>query len=62
MIEQHLLNRLKEEQVKYAVNALRNPGDKGQFDFGNRVGFMAGLEHAITVLLKTIEEENSKDL
>jgi len=62
MTEQYLLNRLKEEQVKYSVNALRNPGDKGLFDFGSRVGFVAGLEHAIAILLKAVDEENSKDL
>ena len=62
MNETHLLNRLKEEQVKFALAALKQPDKKDAFEYGYRVGVLAGMEQAVGVLLKSVEEENSRDL
>ena len=62
MTESMLLNLLKEEQAKYALTALRHPNQRDAFEYGYRVGVLAGLEQAVTVLLKSVEEENSRDL
>ena len=62
MTENKLLGLLKDEQVRYALNALKQPNTRDAFEYGYRVGMMAGLEQAIAVLLKSVEEENSRDL
>lgn len=61
MIEQALLNRLKAEQQTYALEALRMPGAKSEYEFGLRVGHVAGLERAIGVLLEMLDEERNGD-
>lgn len=62
--ETALLNKLKAEQVEYALQGLRQPGNKTEYDFGLRVGHMDGLEHAIRILLSALDEERNgeKDL
>ncbi len=62
MTEAQLLGRLKDEQARYALAALRQPDKKDAFEYGYRVGVLAGMEQAITLLLKVVEEENSRDL
>ena len=62
MTESRFLTLLKEEQSKYALLALKQPNQRDAFEYGYRVGMIAGLEQAIAVLLKGIEEENSRDL
>lgn len=62
MNESVLLGKLKDEQAKYALQAMRQPDKRDAFEYGYRVGVMAGLEQAIGVLLKSVEEENSRDL
>lgn len=61
MNEAALLNRLKAEQQKYALEALKNPGAKTEYEFGLRVGYNAGLECALGVLLKMLDEERNGD-
>lgn len=58
-IDSMMLDRLKAEQAAYAVEALRNPGGRLEFDFGYRVGVVTGLERAITVLLNLLDEERN---
>lgn len=60
-VETHLLNRLKGLQAEYALHALRLPGEKREFDFGYRCGYVSGLEHAINALLALLEEEQRGD-
>lgn len=60
-IETKLLNRLKEEQFKYAGEALRRPQSRDAFEYGHRVGVMEGYEAAINVLLTLIDEEKYRD-
>ena len=59
--ETTLLNRLKEEQHKFAADALRRPQERDAFEYGLRVGMFAGYEAAINVLLKLLDEEKNGD-
>ncbi len=60
MTEQ-LIARLKAEQAQYAQDALRNPGDKTEFEFGRRVGHLEGIDRALSVLLGLLEEGRRED-
>ena len=62
--ETQLLARLKEEQQQFALEALRRPQERNAFEYGYRVGMIAGYESAINVLLSLINEEQygEKDL
>ncbi len=59
MIETKLLNRLKAQQQQFSVDALKRPQERDAFEYGYRVGVVAGYEAAINVLLKMLEEEKS---
>ncbi len=59
MIEAKLLNRLKAQQQQFSVDALKRPQERDAFEYGYRVGVVAGYEAAINVLLKMLEEEKS---
>lgn len=59
MNEAKLLNRLKTEQQQFSVDALKRPQERDAFEYGYRVGVVAGYEAAINVLLKLLEEEKS---
>jgi hypothetical protein len=56
-----LLNRLKAEQSKFATEALTRPDRRDAFEYGLRVGTVAGYEAAINVLLKLLDEERNDD-
>ena len=58
--EARLLGRLKEEQGKFAHDALRRPQTRDAFEYGHRVGMFAGYEAAITVLLNLLDEETKR--
>jgi hypothetical protein len=60
-VESKLLNRLKAEQQQFAVDALRRPQERDAFEYGYRVGTVAGYEAAINVLLKLLDEEKYSD-
>ena len=55
--ESAMLARLKAEQAQFALEALRRPVGRDSFEYGYRVGVVAGYEAAITVLLNLLEEE-----
>ena len=59
-IETVLLNKLKSTQASYALDALKAPGGKSEFDFGFRCGYISGLESAISILLSVYSEEEEK--
>jgi hypothetical protein len=59
VIETKFLNRLKAEQQRFSVDALRRPQERDAFEYGYRVGVVAGYEAAINALLKLLEEEKS---
>jgi len=60
-LETKLLNRLKEEQSKFAAEALRRPQSRDAFEYGHRVGIMEGFDAAINVLLNLIDEDKYRD-
>jgi hypothetical protein len=57
--EGKLLNILKQAQLQFSVDAMKRPQERDAFEYGYRVGVVAGYEAAISVLLKLIEEEKS---
>lgn len=60
-VETILLNRLKAVQTEYAIQALKLPGNKNEFDYGYRCGYVAGLDAAVNVLLTLLDEEKRDD-
>ena len=60
-VESQLLNRLKAEQQSFAVQALMRPQTRDTFEYGYRVGMVAGYEAAIKVLLNLLDEEKNFD-
>jgi len=60
-IETKLLNKLKVEQQMFAVEALKKPQTRDAFEYGYRVGTVAGYEAAINVLLNLIDEDKHRD-
>jgi len=60
-IESKLLNRLKESQLKYCIDSLKQPVQRDAFEYGHRTGVVAGYEAAINVLLTLIDEEKYRD-
>jgi hypothetical protein len=64
MNEASFLNRLKVAQSDFALEALRKPDTRDSFEYGYRVGVIAGLERAISILLNQLNEEknDSNDL
>jgi len=61
-VPQELLNRLKASQQTFALDALRRPQDRDTFEYGYRVGVVAGYDAAINVLLNILDEEKHNDL
>ncbi len=60
-IETQLLNALKAEQARFATEALKKPQNRDAFEYGHRVGVLDGLERAVNVLLKLLDEEKNSD-
>jgi hypothetical protein len=59
-----LFNRLKTDQQAFALEALRKPQTRDTFEYGYRVGVVAGYETAINLILQLLkeEEESGSDL
>lgn len=55
--ETKLLARLKEKQQEFALDALRRPQQRDAFEYGYRVGLVAGYEASINILLQLLNEE-----
>jgi hypothetical protein len=62
--ETQLLARFKAKQQEFALEALKRPQERDTFEYGYRVGVVAGYEQAIQVLLALVNEEQygEKDL
>ena len=60
-LETKLLNALKAQQQQFALDALKRPVNRDAFEYGYRVGMIAGLESAVNVLLKLVDEEKHLD-
>jgi hypothetical protein len=59
--ETRLLNKLKGEQATFALESLKRPQNRDTFEYGYRVGVVAGYEAALTVLLSLLDEEKNSD-
>jgi hypothetical protein len=55
--ETQLLDRLKAAQRDFALDALSRPQERNAFEYGHRVGLVAGYEAAINILLQLTNEE-----
>ena len=60
-VEDRMLSRLKAEQQQFALDALRRPVERDSFEYGYRVGVVAGYEAAINVLLNLLDDEKNND-
>lgn len=60
-IEDRLLSRLKVEQQAFALEALKRPVERDAFEYGYRVGMVAGYEAAIAALLALLDDERNGD-
>ena len=58
-IDSKLLNLLKANQAEFALEALRRPQDRDTFEYGYRVGMVAGYEAAMDVLLNLLDEDKN---
>jgi len=59
--ESQFLNLLKINKSNFALDALRRPIDRDNFEYGYRVGMVAGYEEAINLLLQHLSEEEYSD-
>lgn len=59
--ETQLLTQLKAKQQEFALGALSRPQERDAFEYGYRVGVVAGYEAAINVLLQLLDEEQYGD-
>ncbi|MGY8789792.1 MAG: hypothetical protein ACKVKR_05790 [Pseudomonadales bacterium] len=60
-VELKLLNLIKTDQAEFALEALRRPHKSDTFEYGYRVGMVAGYEASINVLLNLLDEEKNND-
>lgn len=59
--EERLLGQLKSEQQSFALEALKRPVTRDAFEYGYRVGMVAGYEAAVNALLALLDEERNGD-
>lgn len=60
-VESVLLGKLKAKQAEFALLSLKQPSRCDVFEYGYRVGTVAGLEEAINTLLALLDEERNGD-
>lgn len=60
-LESTLLSRFKAAQAEFALEALKRPVQRDSFEYGYRVGVVAGYDAAISVLLAQLNEEKNSD-
>ena len=60
-VEDRLLGKLKADQQAFALEALKRPVERDAFEYGYRVGMVAGYEAAIRTLLDLLDDERNGD-
>jgi hypothetical protein len=60
-VEDRLLAKLKADQQAFALEALKRPVERDAFEYGYRVGMVAGYEAAIRTLLDLLDDERNGD-
>jgi len=48
-------------QAEFALEALQKPQNRDAFEYGYRVGMVAGYEASIDILLNLLDEEKYSD-
>lgn len=61
MRPERYLQRLEDEKIKLAREAMERPAGRDPFDYGRAVGLYAGLEIAKTLLLDMFAEKERND-
>jgi hypothetical protein len=56
-----LVERLKQAQSEYAHASLAQPGDKSEYEYGQRCGYYAGLLKAEAIVHALLKEEDDND-
>lgn len=56
-----LFGKLKADQQQLALDALRRPQARDTFEYGYRVGLIAGYDAALEALLSLLHEEKHGD-
>ena len=57
----NLLDSLKVEQAQFALESLHRPQTRDTFEYGYRVGVVAGYDASIKLLLELLNEEKFGD-
>jgi hypothetical protein len=57
----NLLDSLKAEQQQFALESLHRPQTRDAFEYGYRVGVVAGYDASIKLLLDLLNEEEYGD-
>ncbi len=60
-LPEQLLALLKAEPQSFALQSLQRPQNRDAFEYGYRVGVVAGYEAAIDVLINLLREERDGD-
>ena len=60
-VETKLLNRIKTAQADFALESMKKPQNRDAFEYGYRVGVVAGYEAAINILLAIVDDEKNSD-
>ena len=60
-LEKRFIQRLKEMQIKHAIEALQKPKDKSEFGYGEAHGVLVGLKHAEQLFEETIGEDDDRN-
>jgi hypothetical protein len=60
-VEDRLLAKLKADQQAFALEALKRPVERDAFEYGYRVGVVAGYEASIRALLDLLDDERHGD-
>lgn len=58
-IPERLLSKLKSKQQELALDFLSRPTNRDAFEYGQRSGFINGIEMSINVLLDLLDEEKN---
>ena len=60
-VETKLLNRIKTAEADFALESMKKPQNRDAFEYGYRVGVVAGYEAALNILFSLLDEEKNSD-
>lgn len=62
--ENKLIQLIKDEQQRSAIEAMSRPPSDGKdvsFEFGRRLGYHAGLDKALDIILRSLKDDRDID-